>query len=229
MPAGADQTRDRIVGVAAELLADGGRAAVSTRAVCARAGVQSPTIYRLFGDMDGLLDAVAAHEFGTYVAGKTARAPGADPVADLRAGWDLHLEFGLAHPTVYALTYGDPSRSARPAAVAGLEILAERVRRVAEAGRLRVPQERAVQLLHAAGNGTVLALLAMPVQRRDPGLSELAREAVIAAITVDAPRAAAAGPVAAAVTLRAALPDLDALTASERGLLAEWLDRIADR
>jgi hypothetical protein len=33
---------------------------------------------------------------------------------------------------------------------------------------------------------------------------------------------------AAAVTLRAALPDLTALTAAERALLGDWLDRIAD-
>jgi hypothetical protein len=30
------------------------------------------------------------------------------------------------------------------------------------------------------------------------------------------------------VTLRAALPDLLALTAAERGLLGDWLDRIAE-
>jgi hypothetical protein len=35
------------------------------------------------------------------------------------------------------------------------------------------------------------------------------------------------GPVAAAVTLRAVLPQTDALTAPERGLMQEWLDRIA--
>jgi AcrR family transcriptional regulator len=36
-----------------------GRRAVTTRAVAAGAGVQAPTIYRLFGDKDGLLDALA--------------------------------------------------------------------------------------------------------------------------------------------------------------------------
>jgi len=33
-------------------------------------------------------------------------------------------------------------------------------------------------------------------------------------------------PTAAAVTLRAALPDLDGLSAAERQLMAEWLDRL---
>ncbi|MFF7653664.1 hypothetical protein ACFZCY_28205 [Streptomyces sp. NPDC007983] len=50
----------------------------------------------------------------------------------------------------------------------------------------------------------------------------------LAAITTDAPVAPEPGP-AAAVTLRAALPRTDALTASESALMREWLDRIAGR
>ncbi|MFD9585841.1 hypothetical protein ACFWBM_14250 [Streptomyces sp. NPDC059980] len=50
---------------------------------------------------------------------------------------------------------------------------------------------------------------------------------VFAAITTDAPADAAPEPVTAAVTLRAVLPRTDALTAPERGLMEEWLDRIA--
>ncbi|HWG12292.1 MAG TPA: hypothetical protein VG268_03365 [Streptosporangiaceae bacterium] len=51
-----------------------------------------------------------------------------------------------------------------------------------------------------------------------------------AMLTEVATPAATAGPTipaAAAVTLRAGLPDLTALTASERALLDDWLDRIA--
>jgi hypothetical protein len=56
--------------------------------------------------------------------------------------------------------------------------------------------------------------------------SGLAREAVIAAITTDAPAPPAPGPVGAAVALRAVLPQATALTRHERALLREWLDRI---
>ena len=35
------------------------------------AGVQPPTLYRLFGDKDGLIDAVAEHVMATYVAAKS--------------------------------------------------------------------------------------------------------------------------------------------------------------
>ena len=56
-------TRERIVACAAELLTRGGREALTTRAVASAAEVQQPTIYRLFGDKEGLLEAVAEHGF----------------------------------------------------------------------------------------------------------------------------------------------------------------------
>lgn len=222
----ADRHRDRIVEAAAQLLNDGGPDAVSTRAVSAAAGVQPPTIYRLFGDKQGLLDAVAAHGFSAYLDTKTAVTPTGDPVEDLRAGWDLHVGLGLANPALYALMYSQ-SHATGPAAVAAFDILAKLIRRIAEAGRLRVPEDRAAALVHAAGSGTTLTLIATPEDRRDPELSHAAREAIIAAITTDTPATETDGPVAAAVTLRAVLPRTDVLTEPERGLMLEWLDRIA--
>ncbi|MFI7149965.1 TetR/AcrR family transcriptional regulator [Nonomuraea sp. NPDC050022] len=221
--------RERILGATAKLLAEGGREAVSTRAVGAAAGVQAPTIYRLFGDMRGLLDAVAAEGFAAYLSSKTGREHIADPVEDLRAGWDLHIGFGLANPALYLLM-NEPrlGAAAPPAAVAGEEVLAAHIRRIAEAGRLRVSEERAAHLVQAAGLGTTVTLITMPADRRDPELSVLAREAVIAAITTDAPAAVSPGPVTAAVTLRAVLPGTTVLTEPEQRLLEEWLDRIAD-
>lgn len=219
--------RERIVGVAADLLARGGREAVTTRAVTAAAGVQAPTLYRLFGDKAGLLDAVAEHGFTAYLADKIPPDPHADPVDTLRAGWDLHVGFGLANPAVYALMYGEPRPGAAPpAAEAAFRVLRAHVRHIAEAGRLRVGEEQAAQLVHASGSGTVFALLALEPDRRDPALSTMAREACIAAVTTDEPTLDAPGPVGAAVALRAVLPEVTVLSAAERGVLTEWLDRI---
>lgn len=224
-----ERIRERIVAAAAELLAHGGRDAVSTRAVSAAAGVQPPTLYRLFGDMRGLLDAVAAHGLATYLNRKTDRVPTGDPIDDLRAGWDLHVGFGLANPALYSLMYGEPRPAASPpAAVAAADVLALHIRRIAEAGRLCVHEVLAAHLVHAAGCGTTLTLISMPADQRDDALSDTAREAVIAAITTDAPAPAEPGPVTAAVALRAGLPQASALTAKERGLLTEWLDRITN-
>lgn len=223
-----DHTRDRIVAAAVRLLGEGGREAVSTRAVSAAAGIQAPTIYRLFGDKQGLLDAVAVHGFTTYLQGKSALKPSDDPVGDLRNGWDLNVEFGLANPALYALMHGEPRPGASPpAAVAANEILVGLIHRIAEAGRLRVSEDRAVQLVHSVGRGTTLTLIDMPEDQRDPGISELAREATVAAITTDAPAPAMSGPVNAAIALRAVLPQTTALSTPERTLMQEWLDRIA--
>jgi AcrR family transcriptional regulator len=105
-----EEVRRRIIDAAAELLRTEGREAVTTRAVSAAAGVQSPVLYRLFTDMNGLLDAVASDGFARYLAGKRAQALSGDPVDDLRRGWDLHVEFGLQNPAHYLLMYGRPSR-----------------------------------------------------------------------------------------------------------------------
>lgn len=221
-------TRERIVEAAAALLDEGGREAVSTRAVSAAASVQAPTIYRLFGDKQGLLDAVATHGFRAYLAEKADQVPSDDPVEDLRTGWDVHVSFGLANPALYALIYGEPRPGrSTPAATAAAELLAKRIRRVAEAGRLRVSEERAAQVVHAAGCGTTLTLIAEPPDRRDLAVSTLTREAVLASIITDAP-VTSPGPGPAAVALRAVLPSTSALTVHERALLTEWLDRIAD-
>jgi AcrR family transcriptional regulator len=228
----ATSTRERIIDAAAQLLTDGGREAVSTRAVCTAAGVQAPTLYRIFGDKQGLLEAVADHGFATYLQSKTALEPSGDPVADLRRGWDLHVGFGLAHPALYALIYGEPRPGQEaPAARAAAVVLAGQVRRIAEAGRLRVSEERAVHLIHAAGSGMTFTLISLPADQRDPALSTLARESIIAAVTTDASGPPApgttTGAVVTAVALRAVLPQVDVLSESERRLLADWLDRIA--
>src|SRR2546423_1447845 len=219
-----DSPRARIIAAALDLLAKGGQEAVSTRAVSAAAGVQPPTIYRFFGDKDGLLDAVAAQGFADYLATKSVVEPSDDPVADLRRGWDMHVELGLANPALYKLMYAGAKTSA--ASAAAMDVLAGHIARIAEAGRLRVPEPLAVALVHAAGSGTTLTLIATQEDKRDPALSVPAREAVIAAISTDKPVGREPGPVAAAVALHAALPHIDVLTVSEKALMSDWLDRI---
>jgi AcrR family transcriptional regulator len=222
-----DQTRTHLVEVAAKLLADGGPDAVTTRSVALAAGLQAPTIYRLFGDKNGLLQAVAEHGFASYVSGKHID-PESDPVGNLRAGWQLHVGFGLANPELFRLMHSalrTPHGQALTAA--GGEVLRARVHRVAEAGRLRVTERRAVDLIRAAGTGVVFTLIDQPEAERDHGLADTAWESVCATILTDQAAATAPSPAAAAVTLRAALPDVTSLTAAERALLADWLDRIA--
>ena len=223
-----DEVRARIVQAAADLIAKGGRDAATTRAVASAAGVQAPTIYRLFGDKRGLLDAVAEHGLQGYVAGKAERAPNADPVEDLRDGWDMHIAFGLAHPGLFAIMSGDPHpRPQSPVLAKGHEVLKARIHNIARAGRLKMTEARAVALMQSVGTGTVLTLLSQPEAQRDLGLAETARDAVVAAITGETAQVQP-GPRAAAVALIATLGETTVLSRGERQLLEELLDRIAN-
>jgi AcrR family transcriptional regulator len=228
-PDAQDEVRARIIAAGTELLATGGREALTTRAVAALAGVQAPSIYRLFGDKDGLLEAVAEAGMQRYVLEKSAR-PLLDPLDDVRMGWDLNVAFGLAHPAIFSIISRDPRPGHRsPAVAAGLEILRAKIQRLAQAGILRVEEDRAVDLMRAAGLGTVLTLLGVPEAQRDLGLSVAARESVIAAITRAAPAVDDPGPAGAAIALRASLAHVpaDVLSPGERQLLTELLERLA--
>lgn len=219
--------RTSVLAAAARLLREGGADAVTTRAVAQAAGVQAPTIYRLFGDKDGLVDAVAEHVMATYVAGKSVAAPAeeGDAVAELRAGWAEHIRFGLANPELYALLAAHRRAASSPATIAGIEVLRTRLRRVAAAGLLRVDESRALQMVHAAGHGTILALLGQPEEDRDPGLAEAMLDAVLAAVLTVEPAVFDTRASTVAVTFATVLPDLPALSEAERALMAEWLTR----
>jgi AcrR family transcriptional regulator len=182
----------------------------------------------LFGDKRGLLDAVAQNELAAYVASKAKRKRHADPVQEVRIGWDLHVEFGLAHPSLFAIMEFAPQAGGpSPAAAAGLEILRQKINDIAKAGRLRVSEQRAAALVHSACTGTILTLLGQPQMLRDEGLSETAREAVIAAIIGEA-SVARKNIAGLAISLRAALDQTTILSAGEQLLLSELLKRIAD-
>ncbi|MFF7240161.1 TetR/AcrR family transcriptional regulator [Streptomyces collinus] len=230
-----DSPRRRIVEAAVELLEKGGPDAVSTRAVAAAAGMQPPAIYRLFGDKEGLLEAVAEHGYAQFLENKRARLDPEprDPVEDLRRGWDMVVEFGISRPELFAVMDRATGREADMAHRAGLEILHGRVRRLAAGGWLRVEEELAAQIIQATGRGAVTTWHSTPAARRDPALLTALREAMVTAVTHAEPTIprAETGPAAAARALRAALPDdADVLSDAEQHLLREWLTRLsADR
>ena len=216
--------RSRIIAAAAKLVAAGGGDAATTRAVAAAASVQAPTIYRLFGDKDGLLDVVAEQTFAAFVEAKARHQPTDEPLDSLREGWDSYVAFGLANPAVFSLMSTRAGRPSR-ATEAGLAVLRNRVRRVALTGRLRVTEERAVDLIHAMGTGTVLALLEKAPEERE-GLAEAARDAVFAIVIGHQTPSYMAGSKGAASALRACLDDVGVLSPGERQLLGELLERI---
>jgi AcrR family transcriptional regulator len=227
------ETSSKIIETAARLLRDEGPSAVTTRGVAEAAGVQVPTIYRHFGDKDGLLDAVAEHIMSIQVSAKTeaadaAAAEAVDPLEDFRAAWQDQLRFCLENPSLFLLL-SDPERVRRSAAArVGRSVLESRVRRLATTRRLRVSEGRAVELIQAALIGAIQTLLSGSAEVTDTGLADELLEAVLARILTDAPGPPDEGTVPTAIALRAVAPQLAELTAGERQVLAEWLDRVID-
>lgn len=218
-------SRARIIDAARHLIASAGADAATTRAVADAAGVQAPVIYRLFGDKDRMLATVAEGAFAEYVAKKARKKPHGDPVQDLRDGWDTHVAFSLANPGIFTIM---TSASTSAATAAGLAVLRGKIQRIAAAGRLRVSEDRALALMHAVGTGTVMELLARPEGERDMKMSEVAREMVLSTITTDKAAPASHGAREAASTLKAKLGETEVLSAGERHLLKELLERIAN-
>ena len=223
-------TRARIVTVAARLLRDGGPTAVTTRGMAEAAGVQAPAIYRLFGDKDGLLEAVAEHVMADFVAATAADVQAAesgdvDALSALRQSWDRQIDFGVDNPTLFRLL-SDPDRvRTSSAARARRGVLAARIRRLAATGQMRVSEQRAVDLIQAAGIGTIQTLLATPKAHRDPALADAMYKAMLTQILTNPDPTNDRPDLSAMVAFRAIASQNDALTPAERQLRLEWLDR----
>jgi AcrR family transcriptional regulator len=232
-----DEQQTRILSAAVTLLAELGPTGISTRAVASAAGVQTPTLYRLFKDKDGLLDSVASFGFESYLAHKHALEPTDNAVDDLRRGWDIHVEFGLTNPAVYALMYGNLRPGRRPAAAQeNNDIMRRMLERANAQGRLLVPVEAATRAIEASTTGAVLLLLAQPETQRDPRLIRPLRDMVLDSLTTEPTTGADTQTIIAerALALLAVVaPDDQAdpllhaeFSPAEASLLREWLDKL---
>jgi len=217
--------RERILAATVDILLRDGADAATTRAVADAAGVQAPTIYRLFGDKDGLLEAAAEYAMASYVSRKAAAKPAADAVEALRQGWDAHLGFALAHRELYRIMIALETMGGTAASRKGAAVLRAKIEAVAASGRLRLPVEQALDLFHAMASGAIVRLLGQ-ADGADSSLWANAREAALAGILVDQPARQDGGSTIAAISLRAALPEQAGLTPGERLLMTELLDRI---
>ncbi|MBP2478998.1 AcrR family transcriptional regulator [Crossiella equi] len=219
--------KDRLLLAAAQLLHDSPDGTVTTRAILERAGVQAPTLYHHFGSKQGLLDAVVNFGFSQYL--DEAAPSGEDPVAALRAGWDNHVRFGLAHPGFYVLLYGQIEPGV-PCTITGTaeRMLLDLLTVLAREGRLRVPAEEAARQLVAANAGVTLSLIAQPEDSRDLGLSDRLRDNLLDGLLTEAGTPSS---LASAATALLSTVDTEgqALTDGERMLLKEWLRRLSSR
>ncbi|MFB6841713.1 TetR/AcrR family transcriptional regulator [Streptomyces sp. NPDC056361] len=177
--------RERILEATGELLATKDALSISTRAICDRAKVGMPEIYRQFGDKQGLLTAAADIGFERFLADKRRNPLTDDPVADLRTAWDSHVGFALRNPHLYRLMF-TPTGDAKPQAIdEARAILLKAVERCRDAGRLRTAPELAGQTILSANVGVCMMALSFPELFGDPAISTSVRDAVIGKLTGD--------------------------------------------
>jgi AcrR family transcriptional regulator len=228
----AQRTRALIINAAADLLAASASGEFSTREVCVAAGVAAPTLYHHFGDKDGLLREVAADRFSRYLTRKQALETTGDPVEDFLRGWNMHVEFGVTNPALYAIMYGRLMDGRTAPAEHAHAVLVAMMRDLERAGRLRMPAGTAADVVASAAVGVTLHLIRTRAAA-DDHLSVLVRDAVTAAVIGPpaVPGAASVTPqlVRAAAQLEAEMPQgsVGTLRASEATLLREWLAQLS--
>ncbi len=103
----AENTKERLVAAASDLLDAGGQGAVTLRAVAEMVGVSHNAPYRHFRDRSALLAAVAERDFNTLT-----QAFQADDLQDarssLRAAVMVMIAYARKHPARYRLLFSDP-------------------------------------------------------------------------------------------------------------------------
>lgn len=171
-----DDTRAALRAAAERLVADGGPAALSVRAVAAEAGTTTRAVYSLFGSKEGLVvDALAQSAFEFLADGVDKLVETDDPVADLVAvGVPVFRTLVLEHPALYRIAF----QRIAPGLHAGPEVTAARaqahallhakIQRVEDAGLLggKTVREAAVEfnamlegLANAELRGSTLPIL----------------------------------------------------------------------
>lgn len=150
-------TEKGILDAAEALLEAHGPAGVTTRAVCDAAGVKAPTLYHHFGDKNGLERALIQRGMAAFMQRKRAPLAAADPLDQLRFGWDSAVEFALERPVLYALLV-QHARSEPLLVAEAYGMMYGRVQRLVDMGRFVGPVEAAARAVWAASQG-VLSLV----------------------------------------------------------------------
>ncbi len=171
-----EETRAALRAAAEQLVAEGGPAALSVRAVARRAGTTTRAVYSLFDSKEGLLvDALAQGAFEFLADGIDALAETDDPAADLvEVGLSVFRALVLEHPALYRVAFQRivPGLRAGPELTAARERafgrLLAKVERLEQAGMLRgkTVRQAAVELnaimeglANAELRGAILRLL----------------------------------------------------------------------
>ena len=171
-----EETRAALLAAAERLVAEGGPAALSVRAVADAAGTTTRAVYSLFGSKEGLLVASLARDAFVFLFTELGKLEETDdPAADLvENGVLVFRRLVLDHPALYRIAFQRvvPGLEASPELVStrqrAWEQLVAKVARLGPPGLLgeKTPSEAAVEfnammegLANAELRGAVLRLL----------------------------------------------------------------------
>lgn len=105
-PAEIENTRERILATALDIIVKEGFNNLSIRKIAARLGVTATTIYNYYANKDELNLMIRVRGFEMLYAMMTAPDIPADPVEDrLRAMIAAYIEFGLCYPSYYDIMF----------------------------------------------------------------------------------------------------------------------------
>jgi AcrR family transcriptional regulator len=163
------QLRRQILDAAGELFVREGYENVSMRKIASRIGYSPTTIYLYFQDKEALFASLCEETFAGLIENLQGLSKnGADPLGALRMGLRAYIDFGLAHPNHYAVTFltpltgheGKPGPSLGPAA---FDTLRHAVTHCIAAGKFPgADVEMTSQLLWSAIHGVTALLITTP-------------------------------------------------------------------
>src|ERR1044071_7514986 len=133
-----ERTAAALLAAAERAVQQRGIEALSVRGVAAEVGTTTRACYSLYGSKDGLVAALAARPFELLRDGLESVPVTDDPAADLVAAALMYRRFSKEHPALWGLGMQYVTRSDAVNVVAweSLNLLKERLQRLADAGRL---------------------------------------------------------------------------------------------
>lgn len=157
-----DVTREALRAAAEKLFDEHGADGVSVRALADEVGTTTRAVYSLFGSRDGLLvDAMGVRAYEFLMERMHEQELTDDPAADLvEMGVIAFRRFVLEHPVLFRIAFQRVLPDFKPgpeliaARESGVQLLTQRVGRLADAGFLRdVPLTDAVVAFQATCEG----------------------------------------------------------------------------
>jgi len=164
------QRRTQIISAAKEMFTEQGVTNVTMRALGRRCGITQASIYQHFTDKDAILAAICDNYFIEMLDQfRLAAASAGDPLSRLQAVMRAYMDFALAHPQEYQLTFMNPLRHTHPPVPDGADppagqmsfnFLQGMVAELMASGQLRPGKAEAVaEAIWACGHGLVALLI----------------------------------------------------------------------